>query len=313
MKKKACFFIGLFLFSHLLIAQVKLITKYDLFCLVPKSSNDLSQSNLKILESKIIHGFKSIGYTGSGSKSTFVVYPEIVISEMGVSENGVKNIGLYQVNITFISKDIIQNRIFNSVEFSTPSAGNTKEIAVRKAFSTIDSNKDFENFLKDSFFSIDQYYSTNCQSFENLSAALEMEGKFEDAIAVLRSIPNSASCYKSNIANIGRIVKSYNNLKCKELMLSANADFAIGELKNSLIQLKSIQVNSECYKDALLLIEKIATKVSDQEIKEAEKEAKIRKEGIDLHKYEIESIKEITKSYLERFNFNYNYDFLTIK
>jgi hypothetical protein len=305
--------VGLFIQNNSVYAQVKSTAKYDLYCLIPKANDDLSQANLKILESKIVHGFKSIGYTGTGTRSTFVVYPEINVSEEGVSENGVKNIGLYQVNITFVSKDIIQNRIFNSVEFSTPSAGNTKEIAVRKAFLAIDANIAFESFIRDSFLSIDQYYSTNCESFKDLSAALEIEGKYEDAIAVLRTIPTTATCYKSNIASIGRIIKAKNNQLCKELMISANADFASGDHLASLIQLKSINPNADCYKDALAMIEKIGAKVTDKEVRQAEKEAKIRQEENDFRKYEMESTKEIIKAYLERFTFTYNYDHLPIK
>lgn len=304
--------LGLFIPSYSIKAQVKSTAKYDLYCLIPKANDELTQANLKILESKIVHGFKTIGYTGIGTKSTFVVYPEINVSEEGVSENGVKNIGLYNVSITFVSKDIIQNRIFNSVEFSTPSAGNTKEIAVRKAFLAIDSNKALENFIRDSFLSIDQYYSTNCESFKDLASSLEIEGKYEEAIAVLRTIPTTATCYKSNIASIGRIIKSHNDKICKELMLSAKADFASGDYMTSLTQLKAINPNSDCHKDALALIERIATKVTEDQVREAEKEAKILKEANDLRRYELESTKEIVKTFLERFTFKYNYDYLTI-
>lgn len=304
--------LGFNLLTYTSIAQAKLAVKYDIFCLLPQANEDLSQANLKLLESKIVHGFKAIGYTGSGAKSTFVVYPEINVSEEGVSENGVKNIGLYQVNITFVTKDIFQNRIFNSLEYSTPSAGDTKEKAIRKAFTAINSNHTFENFIKDSFIAIDQYYSSNCDSFKDLSSSLEVEGKYLEAIAVLRTIPPSAPCYKANISSIGRIVNSFNNHKCKELMLSAKADFASGDLYNSLVQLKTVNPASDCHKDALDLINKIANKVSEQELREAEKEAKIRQEEYDLKKIEMQNTKELMKALIERYTFTYHYDVLTI-
>jgi hypothetical protein len=95
-------------------------------------------------------------------------------------------------------------------------------------------------------------------------------------------------------------------------MLSARADFANGDNYNSLVQLKTINPASDCHRDALDLINKIGNKISEQELREAEKEAKIRQDELDLKKIEMQNTKEIAKALLERFTFTYHYDVLTI-
>ena len=110
-------------------------------------------------------------------------------------------------------------------------------------------------------------------------------------------------CYDKCQALVGPIYKKYIDIQCKKYMNEANniwatnQDYSGGEKASSL--LNKIDPSSSCFKDAVLLSDKIAKRIKEIDQREWNFMLKQQQDQVDIDKASIQAVRDIGVAYAE--------------
>jgi hypothetical protein len=274
------------------------INNISLSVILPDNSEYLTQKSLSKIESKIQHIVSRNGISGKGYSNEFLIYPKFEIFNESIIE-GMRNIIVVEVELNLFIQQYSTKKIFSSYYKSLKGTGATKEKAITNAVSKITlSDKKLEEFIVSGKDKILNYYKNNCNQIIGDADAFIRTQKYQQAIALLTSVPKEATaCYASIQEKSVEAYNAYQEQRCKQNILIAKSKIANNSYSAALRTLSLIDVSSSCSNEAENLIRTTANKVDEREQKHWNLMLKKYNDRQNMQKYRLDTMKEISKAY----------------
>src|SRR5690606_29144042 len=138
---------------------------------------------------------------------------------------------------------------------------------------------------------------------ENLSKTQQ----YEQAIGLLLSVPEAASCHSQVQAKAVEVYKALQKQNCTKQLQLANNALAAKDYPGTLNLLSSIDPASPCFQESKKGAKSIEAKLNAEEKKEWDIQMKQYNDGISLEKQRINAIKDIAVSYYKSQTSDINY------
>jgi len=303
------FILSILLFSVLSNAQSNNeIGKISLAVVMPESINNLNESQLSKLETKISQIVTSAGVSDSGYNNNFVIYPKFAINETSIVEGGMQNIIIVNVDLSLFVKQVDNNILFSTVSKTIKGSGGSKESAITNAISKIITNDVvYTVFIEKSKTKIINYYETKCSEIINKSDAFVKTQQFEQALGLLMSVPDGVSCHNQIQAKAIEAYKSFQKTNCiKQVQLAKNA-LATKDYSETLNLLSEVDPASPCFKESQSIAKSVESKINAEEKKQWDFQMKQYNDSVGLEKQRINAIKDIAVSYYKSLTTDINY------
>ncbi len=274
------------------------INSISLSVILPDNTEYLSSKSISKIESKIQHIVSKNGISGSGYSNEFLIYPKFEIYDESVVE-GMRNTVVIEVEFNLFIRQYSTKKIFSSYSKSIQGSGYNKEKAIANAISKIPTdNNEIKEFILKGKEKILTYYNENCNQILDDSDYLMKTQKFDQAIALLSSVPREAkSCYASVQDKSIEAFNAYQKQTCEANILKAKAEISKNNYSNALRFLSYVDVSSPCLKDAELLINEVSKKVDQEEKRDWDLMLKRYNDKQNIEKYRLDTMKEIAKAY----------------
>lgn len=266
--------------------------KIALAVVMPDQSDLLEPAQLTRLEGKITQLVTQSGLSASGYGTNFVVYPVLTVVESNVVEGGMQNITVTTAELALYVKQVDNNLVFATLSKRLKGSGSNKALSLSNAISQIQvSDADYQRFIAQGKQKILAYYQSKCDDIIRQADAHVRVNAFDQALAVLLSVPEEASgCFSKAQGKAVAIYKAYSNQHCAELMLQAKAQLANNHYEEGLTLLASIDPSANCHAEASGLITKTEAKIDATQRREFNAQ-------LGLEKQRINAIREIAKAY----------------
>jgi len=261
---------NLMLFSFLLVFQIVSgqTSDFDRIKLNTFISPSLDFPNeAKVyLESKLNQISSTSGFGGNDYNPRFVitVVPTILNKEI---ISGAPTLISQNIDFTFYIGDGIENTLFSVVNISTSGVGENLNKSYIEAIKGINVNDlKLVNLINDGKKKIIDYYSSNCEIFLTKAETLGKQGKYDEAIYELNSIPPvSKNCYSKCQESLILYFQQKIDFECYEKLKQAKSLWAstqnsAGAQKVSQILL-SIDPMSNCRLDVANLLDTVRDKI----------------------------------------------------
>lgn len=215
-------------FSLLSRAQAsKDIGKISLSVVVPEYMEDLTDSQLSKLDTKISQIVTASGLSDSGYSNNFVIYPKFAINETSVVEGGMQNITVVNIELSLFVKQVDSNILFSTISKAIKGSGSSKELAITNAITKIATNDPaYKKFIDESKTKIFKYYETKCADLLKKSDGYVKMQQYEEALGLLMSIPDAVSCYSQVQVKAIEAYKGYQKKNCAKQMQLARTTIA---------------------------------------------------------------------------------------
>lgn len=284
------------------------------FALVmPNEIEGFDDNHLVKLESKIIQATTNYGIAGKGFYSDFVIYPVVSTNEIQNTE-GMKNLISYSIELGIFIKSISDGKIYASYSKSFIGIGGNEKLALTNALNDIDPySKDFTNFFLNASGKIISYFDTKCDDILSKADALSKMGAYEEALALLSSIPNiSAVCYNKVKSKSIEVYKLFLNKNCQTLLLTASSYHANKNTDKALEYICLIDPTSKCFEEAKTLLKNIVNDLNEKEKEEINFKMKVYEDEYEMEKLKLAAIKDIAVAYYSQKPTSYNYNEIVI-
>ncbi|WP_264520945.1 hypothetical protein [Flavobacterium sp. N1994] len=284
------------------------IGKISLSVVMPEVMENLDDSQLAKLDTKISQIVTLSGLSDSGYDNNFVIYPKLAVNETNVVEGGMQNITVVNVELSLFIKQVDSNILFSSVSKKISGSASSKELAITNAITKIAVNDpDYKIFIDKSKTKIIAYYEAKCADIIKKSENLIKKQQFEEAFGLLMSVPDAVSCHTQVQATALEAYKGFQKKNCTKQMQLAKNTIATNNYVETLNILSDIDPASPCYKEAQNLAKTIETKVNAEEKKLWDFQMKQYNDSVGLEKQRINAIKDIAVSYYKSQSNNLNY------
>ena len=284
------------------------IGKISLAVVMPESIENLDDSQLSKLDTKISQIVTVSGLSDSGYNNNFVIYPKLSINETNVVEGGMQNITIVTVELSLFVKQVDNNILFSTISKTIKGSGSSKELAITNAITKIATDdSEFKTFIEKSERKIIQYYETKCSDIIKKSDGYVKTQQFEEAIGLLMSVPDAVSCHNQVQAKAIDAYKGLQNKNCTKQMQLARNTLALKDFVGTLNILSEIDPASPCFKESQNMAKSIETKVNAEEKKLWDFQMKQYNDAVTLEKQRINAIKDIAVSYYKSQTYDVNY------
>ena len=278
------------------------IGKITLSVVMPDNDVDMEQTQLSLLETKIIYLVTNNGMAAGNNYSNFVVYPKFSIVESKVVEGGMQNIHVTTCELSLFIKQTDNNLIFSTISKELKGSGSSKIASITNAISQIQANDAaFSEFIEKGKRKIIQYYSSKCSEIISKAENNAKANNYESAIALLMTVPVEANeCYKLSQNKSLLYFKAYQNEYCSKLIQEAKLLLSAHNYQSALDKLILVDPRTSCNTEAKTIMENVANKIDNKEKKEWDLKVKMIDNNVNLEKARINAIKDIAVAYYKR-------------
>jgi hypothetical protein len=208
-------------------------------------------------------------------------------------------------NITFIDcelslfvKQVDNNMVFSTISKKLNGNGISKQEAISNAIDNLDPNEDpFSKFIEKGKSRIIQYYESKCADLIVQADGMAKRQSYEEALALLLSIPSEVSCYSKVQSKSIEIYKNYQSYHCGALLQQAQSDAAQNNYSSSLSSLSQIDPSSKCGPEAKALMAKIEGKIDSANRQQFQAAMMVYKDVVQLEKQRISAVRDIAVEY----------------
>lgn len=308
MNKNIIIFCFLTFYFGRIVAQSTQINSLNIAVFVPQTVV-LNDANNEKLKSKMIQFLTKSGFgSDDESSASFMIYPKIDIENDVQLDAGLEPQKMITAEITFIMKQIPENKVFGSATLKIKGVGKDNNEAIRNCLTSINSSSPvLVDFVKKTREKIIQHYIDNCDIIIT-TAQTEFDKKnIEKAIYILNSVPSDArDCYLKVQEKIKIFYQALVDNECQQMMLQATAASGNKEYTEAFNILGKIAPNSKCYNDAKIAISKIEDKISKAEIEEYKRIQEENRLQTQKEMAYLSAAKEVAKEYFKSQKSDYN-------
>ncbi len=275
---------------------------------IPEKLEGLSTTQISKLETKLRSIISNYGIGGSGYSTNFVVYPKFEIYDNSTVEGGIQKLTLVNVEFSLFIKQIDKNLIFGSCNIVLQGSGKDLEVALNNAIQQIPvKDPKFSEFISSSRLKIIEYYNLNCPNFLSQARSYTTANEFERSLSLLFEIPNEVNCYQEVNNLIMETYLKWANNNCKKGIHEAQTLIAAQKYIEALNVLSKVDPNTNCENELKLTIDQIGIKVDQKQMKEFNENMARYNDAIELEKFRLSMVQEISISYFHRTQPTYNY------
>lgn len=284
------------------------INSLNIAVFVPQSKL-LYESNNEKLKSKMVQFLTKSGFgSDDESSASFMIYPKMDIENDIQLDAGLEPQKMITAEITFIIKQIPENKVFGSATLKVKGVGKNNNEAIRNCLTSINSSSPvLVDFVKNTREKIIQHYVDNCDIIIT-TAQTEFDKKnIEKAIYILNAVPSDArDCYIKVQEKIKTFYQALIDNECQQLMIQATAASGNKDYSNAFNILGNITPNSKCYNDAKFAISKIEDKISKAEAEEYKRIQEENRIQTQKEMAYLSAAKEVAKEYFKSQKSDYN-------
>lgn len=285
------------------------INSLNIAVFVPQSKL-LDESNNEKLKSKMVQFLTKSGFGSDNENSaSFMIYPKMDIENDIQLDAGLEPQKMITAEITFIMKQIPENKVFGTTTLKVKGVGKDNNEAIRNCLTSINSSSPIlVDFVKNTREKIIQHYIDNCDVIIT-TAQTEFDKKnIEKAIYILNAVPSDAKdCYLKVQDKIKLFYQALIDNECQQMMIQATAASGNKDYSNAFNILGNIAPNSKCYNDAKLAISKIEDKISKAEIEEYKRIQEENRLQTQKEMAYLSAAKEVAKEYFKSQKRDYNF------
>lgn len=267
----------------------------------------LDNNSKSILKNKLQQMLSTEGVSGT-EYSSIIMVPEVNVSNSKTISGGMRNISSVELSITITVKHLITNTVFNTYNVSTNGEGYSQKEAERNAINRVNHNApQCVDFIRNTKSRIYTYYKSNTNTIISKANSLATQQKYDEALAILSTYPESLPDYGKIEKVMSQIFKQSQTQYCKQLLLAAQTAFSQQDYDTSAEYIAMIDAQSDCAGQAKALLQEIAKKKDKQynDMIALQREQMQSEERIT--KIKINAIKDIATAYYKR---QQNYVFL---
>ncbi|EDM44320.1 hypothetical protein SCB49_04805 [unidentified eubacterium SCB49] len=220
------------------------------------------------------------------NQSPFIIVPKIrVLSEKTAGE--VQVVKVVKVEIKLSSQGKSDDYVFNTIrKVFTLTAPDAKE-AISDAINKFSRSAKIKTFFDESNQNIVSFYQDNCDKLlSTVKVNIERE-EYAKAIAHLKYVPESVTCFKEAEGIITNIFKESKEEHCKILVQKAHAQEVLKDYTKALFYLQFIDPSADCYATASELITHIGERVDEQVLRDFEMEKLTFSKLSDIKKMDL--------------------------
>lgn len=273
----------------------------DVYISVAMTNDCTLDSNTKsILKNKLLQILSSQGVAGTECGAIIMV-PETNVSNSNTIHGGMRQIYSVELAITLTVRNMMTNTVFATIQVSSKGEGYSDSDAKRSAINKINASAaEYARFIASAKQKITDYYNANTASLIAKANTLATQQRYDEALALLSSYPESLAGYADVSKAMSAIFKQCQTQYCSQILLSAQAAYAKQDYAAAAELASMIDAQSNCAAQAkdLLADIKRATDKQYSDMLEMEKEEIRSKERIKSA--QMEAIKDIATAYFEQ-------------
>ncbi|MDR2564063.1 MAG: hypothetical protein LBC98_09015 [Prevotellaceae bacterium] len=279
---------------------------------VPQQVDYLDDSQTVRLGKKMLDATTRSGLSASTGGSSIIMLPIFSIAREDIVEGGMQNLVVVDADISFVIKNLESDLIYSSYNRRIRGSGSNRTRAINEAISAISVNDaEFNKFIERGREKILAYYESNCSTILLRAESCAKRRQFEEAIALIASIPDAASCYSQALSAVEKFYSEYQNQQCKELLQKAQALYAAHKYNAALSVLYDLKTfSSACASEAKALMTTIEGNLSAEEQRQWDFTVQQYSDRTLLQEKRIEAIQAIASAYYGRQINYYNYNLL---
>lgn len=224
--------------------------------------------------------------------------PKLEIFEEEKVNTGMEKMYVVKASLSLYIQSVRGNVVFSSITKDYQGSGKDKTSAINNAVVNIAvKDPEYQKFLKTARFEIVRYYDQMCGTILEQAITLAKFKRHQDAIFLLWPIPFEVKCHAEARDTMISIYKSLVEYRCSNYLYNAKTYITNKEYTKAMAELRRIDAEASCAKDAVTLMEQISTKVDEQERQYLELYKKMRENEFELEKERYRSIANMQKSY----------------
>lgn len=260
-------------------------------------------SGSKLLKDRLNAAITKIGFGGEGSNPRFVIGPSINILTQDVTATSpTKFANTYEIN--FMVVDLVSETIFNTYTTEFKGVGDSPEKAFISGVRNISyESQGFIDFLNNSEKKIIDYFESNCSVLLAESGAEAGMRNYENAFAMLKTIPKeAATCFTLIQAKKAEYFQLSLNTKCNELLAKMKAELGkyndksgSGFNPEAMNYYSMIDSKSECYAEAQKEYKNYTANLKPEAKRDWEQKMKVYNDEIAMVKADKEFTREEAK------------------
>lgn len=265
----------------------------------PEQMDGLNESQLGKINTKIeqicsLSGISS-GYTPEG----FAIYPVFEIYEDETVEGGMQNVYSVKAQMTLFIKQY-NGVLVGSVSKTYSGFGKSKNQAVVNAIQNINPKEPaFKRFMDTSKEKIVDYYRTHCGQMIDKADMFASQEKYDEAIALLMSIPENVSCYSNVLVKVSKLYELIIEQRAQYFYSIAQTAYASRDYERMAFAIAQISPKSQLYPEAEKLISSMNEKFTAEEKRNWDFKMQQYNDELKLEKQRISAVKEIAKAYYQ--------------
>ena len=270
-------------FSTITTFSQKKVKDIDLIAIAPYVSAQieyLPASARVNLENKLDKIISSTGYSSAiGYENRFILTPNITVISKDIVAGAPTKVVLV-LDVTFYLGDGVSGLKYGSTSVEVKGVGINETKAYNSAIRRIgNKNKRVVELLEDSKGKILDYFNNNCKNIIKEADNFANLNQYDDALAVLNSIPKETSkCYSLASSKLRPIYKRKIDSECKIYIKKAENAWNFGldfdAAKEAGEFLSEIDPASSCYNDAKKLFNLINKSLEKEQARKWEFELK---------------------------------------
>lgn len=278
---------------------------------VMPSDSELSEESAKYLQGQMESLLTANGVI-SGLSDRFVIVAKIIREQKDITPITPVRI-LLKYKVSLYIGDIVEDKIYGREAITVSGIGLTETKAQINAFSKVNSNNgNISKFVKSSVSEIVNYYSNNCDRILNQANELSSIGHWEEAIAILSTIPKQCTdCYDKGFTKLNQIYLSKINTDCIGYIREAQSVWSVKNdyehTRQALSVLLRVEPYSACFDEANNLASQINNKLRAMEVEAKERremkeqrdweyKVKVHNDDVELRKCTINAIRDVASS-----------------
>lgn len=260
--------------------------------------SSIDHNILEKIDGKLTQLLANNGIVSTGYNNGLLLQPNLIINGNELVEGGMQNINVTRITLQLLIKQDQTNVVFSSFSKELKGTGRTQQLAINNAVNSLSANDaSLISFLEKGKEKLQTYYESNCGKILNEANNLSKSGKYEESLALIMSVPETVSCYKTAQSKSLEVYKNYQKKICAENIKQANMLIASKNYSSAFQTLSEIDSESPCAAQSNSLIKTIDAKITAEEKKQWDLHVKIYNDAVSLEKQRINAIKDIAVSY----------------
>lgn len=235
---------------------------------VDKSDSNLSQANIKFLDSKLRQLVATRGFGSNAELSHLCLMASV--SETGDKQviSGNRPVVSGSFDVYMVLTNLLSGENFGADNITIKGVGNTESQMMQSAMSRINpSNSDLQRFIQNARVKVFDYYRSHIPSIISQAKALSQRGEYEKALYMLSTVPPCVDGYDSVATAMLDTYYEYLDVDCHQKLAAARAIWASTQTDDgaaaAAAYIAAIDHRSSCYEEAMALLAEMSGRVDE--------------------------------------------------